>query len=77
MNIWNENLVFFRQMKKLTQQQVAEKISVARSSVAAYEEGRANPNIDTLIKLSDLFGVTIDDMLRIKFKVHFTQKSSS
>ena len=59
----NENIRFLRKQKGLTQEQFAEKIGIKRSVVGAYEEGRASPPLETLLKMAELFQVTADDFI--------------
>lgn len=47
----------------LTQEQLAEKIYVSRNAVSKWETGKGYPSLDSLKILSDLFGVTIDQLL--------------
>ncbi len=49
--------------KKLTQQNLAETLNLSRASIYKYLEGKAEPNIETLINLADLFGVTVDYLI--------------
>lgn len=60
----NENLVFIRKQKKLTQEQFADRIGIKRSALGSYEEGRATPGNDTLIRVSALFGISLDRLLK-------------
>ncbi|MBQ7643189.1 MAG: helix-turn-helix transcriptional regulator [Clostridia bacterium] len=46
--------------KGLTQKQLAEKLILSKNIICEYEKGRSEPNIDTLIKLADLFDCSID-----------------
>ena len=46
-----------------TQQQLAERVGLKRSLIGAYEEGRAEPKIDSLLAFSRLFKVSIDALL--------------
>lgn len=45
---------------RLTQRQVAEKLHVDRSTYSYYETGKTLPGIRTLMRLSSLYGVSID-----------------
>lgn len=54
----------FRKKSGLSQVQVAEKLFVNQNTVSQWETGRSSPPIDVLIKLSDLFGCTIDELVR-------------
>ncbi|TWI78412.1 helix-turn-helix protein [Lacibacter cauensis] len=64
MAIANQNLKYLRKLRGWTQEEFAQKIGIKRSLVGAYEEERAEPNYDVLETVSDLFKVTIDDLLR-------------
>lgn len=59
----NNNIRFLRKRMGLTQEQFAQKIGIKRSVVGAYEEGRAAPPLETLLKMADLFGVTTDNFI--------------
>ena len=45
---------------KMTQQQLAEKLGVERGAVANYESKGKLPHLETLLKIADLFGVSLD-----------------
>ena len=53
-----------REKKGWSQDFLAEKIYVSRQSVSKWETGKNYPNIEVIIDLSDLFGITIDELLR-------------
>lgn len=52
-----------RREKNLTADELGELVGVSRFSVSNWETGRNQPNNDVLIKLSQVFGVTIDYIL--------------
>lgn len=52
-----------RLSKKLTQQEVADKINMSVQAYSHYETGRREPDNQTLKKLSDILGVSIDYLL--------------
>lgn len=54
------NLKDLRTKRSLTQQQVADAIGCSVMVYSRYERETRQPSIDVLIRLSDLFGVTID-----------------
>lgn len=64
MNIINKNIKFLRKQKKMTQQEFADLLGIKRSSLGAYEEGRANPNLEILDSLTQEFNITIDQLLK-------------
>lgn len=41
--------------KRLKQQEVADKLGIARTTYASYEQGKREPDHETLIKISDFF----------------------
>ncbi len=52
-----------RKDKHLTQAQVAKRIGVTASMVSAYETDIRLPSYEVLVRLADLFGVTVDYLL--------------
>lgn len=63
----NTNLKFWRRELSLTQAQMAEKLGIKRSLVGAYEEGRAEPKLATLVNMARLFGITLDQLVTTDF----------
>ena len=58
-----KNIKKIRAVKKLSQAKFAELFNLARPSIGAYEEGRSEPKIDTLIQISEYFKIKIDHLL--------------
>ena len=48
----------------LTQEALAAKLYVERSTIAKWESGQAKPRADTLIKLAAVLGCTVDELLK-------------
>lgn len=61
-----EKLKTLRLEHNMTQQDVATRISVARSTVAGYEKKERQPSLETLATLADLFDVTVDYLITDK-----------
>lgn len=59
----SKRLAYLRKNKEITQEQIANIIGVSRPTYTAYEMGRRQPDYETLQKLADFFGVTIDYLL--------------
>lgn len=57
-----QNLKNVRKESGLTQKQVAEQLQVVESCYANWEQGRTEPNVTMIRKLSKIFNVTIDDL---------------
>ncbi|TDF94410.1 helix-turn-helix domain-containing protein [Paenibacillus piri] len=62
--IFGEKLKSERKNKGWSQEELAEKLFVSRQSVSKWENGQNYPSIEIIIKVSDLFGLTIDELLR-------------
>lgn len=62
--IFSERIKKEREKRGWSQTDLAEKIHVSRQSVSKWETGKNYPSIEVIIGLSDLFGITIDEMLR-------------
>lgn len=62
MNFSNQ-LTHYRKLAGLTQEQIAEKCNVTRQAVAKWESGASLPDIYMILKLADIFSVTIDELL--------------
>lgn len=63
---FHEKLYTLRKAANMTQSDLAEKLNVSRQAVSRWEMGTAKPEVDTLIEISDLFRVTLDDLLKNK-----------
>lgn len=48
----------------LTQESVAEKINVSRQTISNWENGKSYPDIISVIKLSDLYSISLDNLLK-------------
>ena len=57
------NLKNIRKRLGFTQAQLAEKLNIKRSLIGAYEEGRAEPKLSTLVSMARLFGISLDSLI--------------
>ena len=60
----SENLPYLRTRHNLTQEQLAEKLAVSRQSVSKWESGASYPEMETILKLCDIFHIDMDTLLR-------------
>ena len=58
-----KNLKSLREKAGLTQAELADKLYITAQSVSKWENGISEPEIDTLCRLSDIFGVSVDTLL--------------
>lgn len=59
-----EKILHLRTQQGLSQLELAERLGVSRQSVSKWETGQSVPDLDKLIKLADLFGITVDELVR-------------
>lgn len=53
-----------RLKKGWTQERLAQLLNVSRPAVSSWEVGRNYPDLETIIAISDLFGISLDKLLR-------------
>lgn len=64
MSLANKNLKYLRKLRGWTQEEFAQKLRIKRSLLGAYEEERAEPRMEVLEVVADMFRLTMDDLLR-------------
>ncbi len=52
-----------RKMKGISQKELGEKLNIAPNTISNYENGLCDPNIETLIKMADIFNVSVDTLV--------------
>lgn len=60
----NEKIYYYRKAMKLSQEELAERVGVSRQSVSKWELGEATPEVEKLLALAGIFGITTDELLR-------------
>ena len=63
MNELGARLQALRRQAHLSQQELAERLHVSRQSISKWELGTAKPDLDNMIRLSELFGVSLDELV--------------
>ncbi len=64
MSLEYNNIKFHRKELGLTQEQTAEHLGVSRQTLAKWERGESLPDIENCIALADLFGISVDLLVR-------------
>ena len=59
-----EKILSLRTERGMSQDDLAEKLEVSRQSVSKWETGQSTPDLDKIIRLADLFGVSVDELVR-------------
>jgi transcriptional regulator with XRE-family HTH domain len=70
MSFFGKNVKKIRGVKRLSQQAFADIFLLKRATLGAYEEGRSEPKIDTIIKVANHFSISIDVMLTKEITVN-------
>lgn len=60
---FGEKLYELRKEKKLSQEEVADKLSVTRQTVSKWETNQSTPDFDKILPLCELFGISADELL--------------
>ncbi|MBE6879943.1 MAG: helix-turn-helix transcriptional regulator [Ruminococcaceae bacterium] len=58
------NIQIYRKKKELTQENLADMMGVSRQTISKWESDTAYPETDKLITLSDMFGCTVDTLIK-------------
>ena len=73
MNVVNTSIKDLRKKKNMTQDELAEKLNVTRQAVSNWENGKTQPDVETLTQLAEVFGVSVERIIygREKKQWHF------
>lgn len=63
LSLVSNNIKSLRKKHRYTQEQFAQKLSIKRSLLGAYEEARAKPRLEVLVKAASLFNVSVDQLV--------------
>ena len=58
-----ENIKNIRKKNNITQEELAEKLNVTRQAVSNWENGKTEPDIETLTKIAQIFDISIDELV--------------
>ena len=72
-----EQIYKFRCEKKLSQSELAEALDVSRQSVSKWETGAAVPELSKLMLMSELFGVSLDELVKGKEETRYNADGAS
>lgn len=70
MSFFGKNIRKLRQLKSYSQQEIADIVGVKRGALGAYEEGRSEPKINTIIKTANYFSIPIEELLTKELTVN-------
>lgn len=58
-----DNIRFFKKANNLTQEELSKQLGGSKNLVSNYENGISTPDIFTLVKLADIFDITLDELV--------------
>ncbi len=61
--LFGKALSDLRKRADMTQNEVADRLNLSRQSISKYERGESFPDISVLVMISELFGVTLDELI--------------
>lgn len=64
MNYFAKNLTYCRKIFGVTQAELAARLEKSQSTVAGWENKVSEPNVESLIKFSEIFGISIDHLIK-------------
>ena len=67
---FGKNIKKIRLVKKLSQSAFAEVFGIKRSSIGAYEEGRAEPKLEMIIRIAKYFSISVDSLVNSELTVN-------
>ena len=69
-----ETIAYLRKEKGMTQNELAEKMNVTDKAVSKWERNLSCPDVNTISKLADILGVSVEELLNSKNKEYFNSK---
>lgn len=64
-----DKIMNLRKKNGWSQEELAEKLGVSRQSISKYEGAQAVPDLDKILKLSQIFGVTTDYLIKDEIEI--------
>lgn len=72
-----EKLKKSREQSNLTQDYVAKELGVSRQTISKWETGKSSPDIGITLRLCDLYGISIDELLNTNSKDKISKRTSA
>ncbi len=63
-----KNIKKFRSINEFTQQEVADRLGIDRTTYSKYESGKATPQFHNVVKLAEVYGVTVGELCGRSFE---------
>lgn len=69
MTLFAEQLKNFQKEKNISQEELAQQLFVSRQAISKWENGDTTPDLDNLVKLSEILKVSLDELVKGKKSV--------
>lgn len=61
-----ERMRYFREINGYSQEDLAQKLNISRQSISKWELGKSTPDINYIIKMSEFYKISLDELLKGK-----------
>ncbi|ACU61311.1 helix-turn-helix domain-containing protein [Chitinophaga pinensis] len=65
---FGDNLTYLRHLRGISVQDMADMFCVHKATFRYWERGRSSPGYETLVKLSEYFQVSVDNLLKVRIR---------
>ena len=65
----NEKIYEYRKLNRWSQEELADKLEVSRQTISKWEVGKNIPELEKLIKLAELFNITVDELVKDNIEI--------
>lgn len=73
----NEKIYEYRKLNRWSQEELADKLEVSRQTISKWEVGKAVPELDKLIKLAELFNITVDELVKDNIEIVYKENANN
>ena len=73
---FHNKLYNLRKQKGLSQEELANRLNVSRQTISKWEVGDSTPEMEKLIAISDMFGISLDELVMDKAPIQMDETSS-
>ncbi len=73
-HLFADNLITLRKSMGLTQEEFSKKLNISRQAYCNYEKCKRTPDIETIFQISQIHGVSIDDLLTNTIRTHTRER---
>lgn len=63
-----ENLGRYRKARRMTQKELGRALNISRQAYSNYETGKRTPDLDLLLKIAQIYNITLDDLIKHPYR---------